>query len=430
MDILQMTAPVPVKTPTAEKAEGTPPEQEGASSQAVFAKLLQGMQTTTAPESGEELAELTLSAFPVSPELELDMATPFDGVGALGVEGLLGQAQRLEQVELHALDQAQRVGDAEFVLVAQTQRMDAERETAPSLLLEGSAYLAASDVGAQPQIAVGQSVATVAAGVQAAGALASQPMQTAMAAASAVLADAAPVSDAIENVIAGAVDAEQGADEGRLALQGAWKLDDGEQAHPVLQRLMGQVEQWAAATAGLQSKAAAERGEAKGAATQAAESLLAGSGSGTRLTEEAVKETQAAQDAVLDTETEAPVEDMRFWLQGKLQRAEVVLEKDGQPVRVQVSVRGNEAQVLFQSDQAQTRELLDQSVAQLRSMLEAQGLQLAGVSVQADAQGQSSGGEARNPWGNTVHRGKVAVPGAQAVAEPVRRPLQGIDLYA
>ncbi len=74
-----------------------------------------------------------------------------------------------------------------------------------------------------------------------------------------------------------------------------------------------------------------------------------------------MQEAQSAQDAMLDPQAEAPVEDMRFWLQGKNQRAEVVLEKDGQPVRVQVSVRGNEAHVTFRADQAQTRELLDAS---------------------------------------------------------------------
>lgn len=431
MDILQITAPVPTKTPVSDKAEGAVPVQEGQSSPAAFAQLLQGMKNTAGEDVGAQEADVLMQlAMSGLSESELELSTSMDGIAALGVEGLLGQAQRLESVELHALDQAHRVGDAEFLLAAQTQRMDAESEGEQGVL-PGNAFLAAPEFGAQPQVAVGHSVATVAAGVQTASSLfANRAMQTAMAAASAVVAEATPAADVVEHIFAGAVDLDRGVDEGRLVLQGAWKLDESAQTHPVLQRLMGQVEHWAAATAGLQPKSTGDRLDAKGAAAQAAESLLVGAGSGTRLTEDAVKETQAAQDAVLDAEAGAPVEDMRFWLQGKLQRAEVVLEKDGQPVRVQVSVRGNEAQVSFQSDQAQTRELLDQSVAQLRTMLEAQGLQLASVSVQAEAQGQTSEGDARNPWGNGVARqAQVEVPVQESAAVPRPRS-QGIDFYA
>ena len=432
MDILQMTAPVPVKTPVAEKVEDSAQAQEGQSSQAAFAKLLQGMHTAVVEDVGApELEVLALPASPVLSDAELDITTNVDETVAFGIESLLGQAQRLEQIELHALDQAQRVGDAEFVLVAQTQRMDIERERLQALPPDASVLSMMSEFGAQPQIAVGHSVATVAAGVQNPGSYyAGNAMQPAMTVASAVVAQAVPLAETVENLVSGAVDLDRGVDEGRLVLQGAWKLDESVQAHPVLQRLMGQVEQWAAATAGLQPKNAGDRIEAKGAAAQAAESLLAGHGSGTRLTESAVQETQAAQDAGWDAEANAPVEDMRFWLQGKLQRAEVILEKDGQPVRVQVSVRGNEAQVLFQSDQLQTRELLDQSVAQLREMLEAQGMQLAGVSVQAEAQGQSSEGDARHSsWGGAAKRAQVEVPVDEAVAAPGPRR-QGVDFYA
>jgi flagellar hook-length control protein FliK len=148
-----------------------------------------------------------------------------------------------------------------------------------------------------------------------------------------------------------------------------------------------------------------------------------------------VQEAQSAQDAMLDPQAEAPVEDMRFWLQGKHQRAEVVLEKDGQPVRVQVSVRGNEAHVTFRADQAQTRELLDASLTQLREMLEQQGVQLAGVSVQADGQGQGGNGSpqqgSRNPWeASPVQQAQVVVPVVPELPTARSQRAQGLDLYA
>ena len=49
MDILQVTKPVPVNTVVSDKADSAAPSQEGQTSEAAFAKLLQGMQA--APEN-------------------------------------------------------------------------------------------------------------------------------------------------------------------------------------------------------------------------------------------------------------------------------------------------------------------------------------------------------------------------------------------
>lgn len=91
-------------------------------------------------------------------------------------------------------------------------------------------------------------------------------------------------------------------------------------------------------------------------------------------------------DAALADPAQAGMEDqlaeqVAFWVNQKTQNAELTLDRDGQPVEVTVSLTGNEAHVSFRSDQAQTRELLDASVAQLRDLLQSEGLQLAGVSV-------------------------------------------------
>ena len=56
------------------------------------------------------------------------------------------------------------------------------------------------------------------------------------------------------------------------------------------------------------------------------------------------------------------------------QSAEMTLDREGQPVQVRVELTGNEARITFLSDQAQTREALDAGMAQLRELLEQQGM--------------------------------------------------------
>ena len=82
----------------------------------------------------------------------------------------------------------------------------------------------------------------------------------------------------------------------------------------------------------------------------------------------------------------------------KTQNAELTLDQDGRPVEVRVALTGDEAHVTFRSDQADARQWLDGSTAQLREMLQREGLQLAGVTVDtagggaADRQGRRDEG--------------------------------------
>ncbi|UCV01588.1 flagellar hook-length control protein FliK [Acidovorax radicis] len=88
--------------------------------------------------------------------------------------------------------------------------------------------------------------------------------------------------------------------------------------------------------------------------------------------------------------TEEQVADqVAYWVNQKTQSAEMTLNRDGQPVEVSVSLSGNEAHVSFRSDQAETRALLDQSMAQLSDLLRSEGLVLSGMSVGTSAQGGS-----------------------------------------
>lgn len=438
MDIQQTIAPAAAKLQVADKTDKSDKTTDALNERvpvSSFSKLLQGAQgigEVRAPSLSIDklaaMAEVDVSVLPLAegafiPGLELLQ-------GAWSVDSLVGQTQRLDIANPDAALQ-----DGSFLLAKQEAGLDVANLSAVLyedgvLLINQGGAVNSLTWGAQPNVALGQSVATVAAGVQSA---VSTPVasetQTVVVAASALLAEAADMAEAVAQTVSDGLKTDQASD-GRVTLHGAWKLEDPQAtANPALHRVMGQVEQWAAASAGMQPKVT-ERAEGKSAAT-AAEWLSAGHGSGTRLTENAVQEAQQTQDAAFET-PDAPVEDMRFWLQGKQQRAEVVLDKDGQPVRVQVSVRGNEAHVTFRADQAQTRELLDASVAQLREMLEEQGVQLAGVSVQADERGgqQPSQQGQTSPWEDgAVQHAQVAVPVADGPSTR-RQPAQGLDLYA
>lgn len=105
----------------------------------------------------------------------------------------------------------------------------------------------------------------------------------------------------------------------------------------------------------------------------------------------------AAPDAVLaqpdDNWADQLSEQVAFWVQQKTQRAEMTIDRQGRPVQVQVTITGNEAHVTFRSNEQQTRDMLDAGTAQLREMLEQQGLNLASVTVltgDAGAQGSAS----------------------------------------
>ena len=95
-------------------------------------------------------------------------------------------------------------------------------------------------------------------------------------------------------------------------------------------------------------------------------------------------------------------EQVTYWANQKTQNAELTLNRDGQPLAVTVALSGNEAHVTFRSDQEHTREMLDQSMAQLSELLRGEGLVLSGMTVGTSAgQGAMAGdaGQQRNRSG-------------------------------
>lgn len=421
MDIQAANTPAKAKAAASDKQDKSKVE-DGREGAPAFAQLLQGLQPPAALEA-RAAAQDALEARQL-PDVELLSAeNPVlrDGMSAgLDLSSLVGQADLLDE----RADTVLQSGD-----LALTQSV------AGSFVLaqQAAGRTSAAGWGAQPHVPAGQAVATVAAGVQSA-----LPWVADGGAAAAVVKVATEAAGLVEDglqAVADLVQPDTPTSEGRVSLLGAWKLEDPQAIpSPTLQRVIGQVEQWAAAGAGLQPKAT-ERAEGSKAGQDAVAGMSAAQGSGTRLTENAVRETQQAQDAQWEAQADVPVEDMRFWLQGKQQRAEVVLDQDGQNVRVQVSVRGNEAHVTFQADQQHTRAVLDNSLAQLREMLEQQGVALAGVSVQAQtADGQQAGAgeqERGRAWAlqGAARHAQVAVPEA-GVSGAQRPRSQGLDVYA
>ena len=112
---------------------------------------------------------------------------------------------------------------------------------------------------------------------------------------------------------------------------------------------------------------------------------------------------------------EQVADQVAYWVHQKTQNAEITLDRDGQPVEVLVTLSGNEAHVSFRSDQAQTRDLLDRSMAQLSELLRGEGLVLSGMSVGTSAgHGTGSGEQQRQREGARQAQVVTATPAGSA----------------
>lgn len=118
---------------------------------------------------------------------------------------------------------------------------------------------------------------------------------------------------------------------------------------------------------------------------------------------------------------EQVAEQVAYWVNQKTQNAELTLNGDGQPVEVSVSLSGNEAHVAFRSDQPQTREMLDRSMAQLSDLLRGEGLVLSGMSVSTSAgQRQNAGGAEQQAPRDGARQAKVVAAAPVGTASPLR----------
>ncbi len=160
----------------------------------------------------------------------------------------------------------------------------------------------------------------------------------------------------------------------------------------------------------------------------------------------AVAPIHAAQAANLHAASvERIVDQIGWWLAQNAGSAEFSIDMPGgQPLSVSVQVRGNEAQLIFRSDQPELRQLIGQALPQLKESFVQEGLLLAGASVSAQAGGAdhgNHGGQAQpvpyhtsgRPHG-AEERATAAVAPAPASAAAGRRAPFGaagrsLDLY-
>lgn len=357
-----------------------------------------------------------------------DLAVPgalLPGAEAQGEDPLAGSELPLATLPADALTSIDGVAEAGLFslasLVGQTARMDgaadaAQRDGRDLPPGEGLRRSVALPMGAGQPGAAAQLPALAAAGAHGKGKVAADATDTTLAQ---DLIDASGTADASSTLSLNP--SERGAQPHALAALLA-------QMEPEPQPMPS-----AFAAPGLPGAATAAS-QASGAAPAAGPG---GMDASAPLTSADAPASDIAADAVLAQPDDAFVdqlsEQVAFWVQQKTQRAEMTIDRQGQPVQVQVAITGNEAHVTFRSNEQQTRDMLDASTAQLREMLEQQGLNLAGVTVQtgdAGGQGASSGGdpEARHA-GARANEGQPQI--AQVAVDLRARPdsSRSVDLF-
>lgn len=125
-----------------------------------------------------------------------------------------------------------------------------------------------------------------------------------------------------------------------------------------------------------------------------------------------------ASAAMANTGAEQQVANqVSMWVAQNVQSAELKLDAFGaDPVEVSIALTGNEAQVQFRSDVAETREMLSRAATQLDAALQREGFVLSGFSVGTSAQGRDNPREDAGALAkNSLRKGN----GGPAQADPV-----------
>ena len=127
-------------------------------------------------------------------------------------------------------------------------------------------------------------------------------------------------------------------------------------------------------------------------------------------------------------------EQVSYWISGKVQNAELRLDVFGrEPVDVSISMKGNEAQVEFRTDQPEVRQVLEGALGQLKTLLKDEGLSLAGVFVGSSGQQREGANPSpRQPGDAAARRARVEVSETVTSVKPSgTRPLAGrsVDLF-
>lgn len=141
-------------------------------------------------------------------------------------------------------------------------------------------------------------------------------------------------------------------------------------------------------------------------------------------------------DGVVATQSAMPLEayvaeQVTYWIGQEVQSAELTLDGMGfSPVEVSISMQGNEAQVAFRTDELHARDAIENASAQLKDLLQSQGVVLTGMSV-----GTSHSGDASGQGGRPRQEGRqatvVALSPVEADSSARARIPQGrtLDLF-
>jgi flagellar hook-length control protein FliK len=105
-----------------------------------------------------------------------------------------------------------------------------------------------------------------------------------------------------------------------------------------------------------------------------------------------------ASGGVAATPEAQVAEQVKYWMSNDVQNAELKLDGLGKdPVQVSISMTGNEAHIVFRTDESQARGVLEGAAAHLKDMLGREGVVLTGVSVGTSGSQSDSGGGDRRP---------------------------------
>ena len=124
-------------------------------------------------------------------------------------------------------------------------------------------------------------------------------------------------------------------------------------------------------------------------------------------------------------------------LVGGIERAEITLNpRDLGPIRIELSLSGENASIAFSATQPETRTAIEQSLPILRNMLSEHGLALAQASVNGGAADPSGGGQPQRGAGDFAPSSghARATGGPAAGSEPIVRAPRAarglLDLFA
>jgi flagellar hook-length control protein FliK len=119
---------------------------------------------------------------------------------------------------------------------------------------------------------------------------------------------------------------------------------------------------------------------------------------------------------------QAVAEQVKYWISNDVHNAQLKFDGLGAAsVQVSISMSGNQAQVVFQSDQAHTRALLGNAMTQLEQMLRGEGLTLTSAWVGSSGQQGQFGANSQPPQPTSA-----LPPAATQALAPVPAPASTI----